>query len=102
MPRPFIFGPVEFEGLDQTDEQQAFEPESQREHVTSALDRSILLPSNLCVHGFKVKVKKRNLKRRSSLLKHARFLRNLEVLPVLPPEPEPVPECEEEANSDDE
>lgn len=90
VPRPFIFGPVEFEGLDLSDEQQAFEPEAQREHVTSALDRSILLPSNLCVHGFKVKVKKRNLKRRSSLLKHARFLRNLEVLPVLPAEPEPA------------
>ena len=47
-----------------------------------------MLPSNLCIHGFKVKVKKRNLKRRSMLLKHARFLRNLEVFPVLPPEPE--------------
>lgn len=102
VPRPFVFGPVEFEGLDLTEEQQAFEPESQREHVTSALDRSILLPSNLCVHGFKVKVKKRNLKRRTSLLKHARFLRNLEVLPVLPPEPEPVPEGDEEGSGDDE
>ena len=27
VPRPFIFGPVEFEGLDLTDENQAFEPE---------------------------------------------------------------------------
>jgi len=44
------------------------------------------------VHGFKVKVKRRNLKRRSSLLKHARFLRNLEVLPVLPEKPESVAE----------
>ena len=56
MPRPFVFGPVEFEGLDLTDEQAAFEPEAQREKVTAALERSILLPSNLCVHGFKVKV----------------------------------------------
>lgn len=55
-----------------------------------------MLPSNLCVHGFKVKVKKRNLKRRSTLLKHARFLQNLEVLPVVPPEPEPVAEGDEE------
>jgi len=47
-----------------------------------------MLPQNLCIHGFKVKVKKRTLKRRSTLLKHARFLKNLEVLPVLPPEPE--------------
>jgi len=43
-----------------------------------------------------VKVKKRNLKRRSTLLKHARFLQNLEVLPVVPPEPEPVAEGDEE------
>ena len=57
-----------------------------------------MLPSNLCIHGFKVKVKKRNLKRRSSLLKHARFLRNLEVLPVLPPEPEPVPEGDDDGS----
>lgn len=88
MPRPFVFGPVEFEGLDLADGDFPFEPEAQREKVTAALDRSILLPSNLCLHGFKVKVKSRNLKRRSSLLKHARFLKNLEVLPILPPEPE--------------
>ena len=74
VPRPFVFGPVEFEGLDLSEAEVAFEPESQREKVTGALDRSILLPSNLCVHGFKVKVKKRTLKRRSTLLKHARFL----------------------------
>ena len=102
VPRPFIFGPVEFEGLDLADDQQAFEPEAQREHVTNALDRSILLPSNLCVHGFKVKVKKRNLKRRSTLLKHARFLRNLEVLPVVPPEPEAAAEGENEGSDEDE
>lgn len=28
VPRPFIFGPVEFEGLDLADDQQAFEPEA--------------------------------------------------------------------------
>jgi len=88
IPRPFIFGPVEFEGLDLTDEQEVFNYEESRAHVCNALERSILLPSGLCVHGFKVKVKKRNLKRRGTLLKHARFLRNLEVLPVVPPEPE--------------
>jgi len=84
------------------DAEHPFEPEAQREHVTSALERSILLPSNLCVHGFKVKVKKRNLKRRSTLLKHARFLRNLEVLPVLPPEPEPMAEGEMDGSDEDE
>ena len=60
-----------------------------------------MLPSNLCVHGFKVKVKKRNLKRRSTLLKHARFLRNLEVLPVLPPEPEPAEDMGDDNGSEE-
>ncbi len=36
------------------------------------------------MHGFNVTVKERTLKRGSSLLKHARFLNNLEVTPVLP------------------
>lgn len=97
MARPFIFGPVEFVGLDQDD--VPFEPEEQRERVVGQLERSMLLPSNLCVHGFSVKAKQRNLKRKSTLLKHARFLRNLEVYPIVPPEPEPV---EEEGEKEDE
>ena len=56
--------------------------------MSGILERSIYLPSNLCLHGFKVKVKNRTLKRRSTLLKHARFLQNLKVLPMYPPEPE--------------
>lgn len=74
IPRPFIFGPVEFEGLNLTEEEAPFEPEAQREKVAAALERGIYLPPNVCIHGFKVKVKNRTLKRRSSLLKHARFL----------------------------
>jgi hypothetical protein len=54
----------------------------------------------LCIHGFKVKVKKRTLKRRSTLLKHARFMKNLEVLPILPPEPEIVEEEPKEDEDD--
>ena len=67
-----------------------------------------MMPDNLCIHGFKVQVKNKTLKRRTTILKHARFLRNLEVTPVFPPEPEPVPEQEElneegdEENPDDE
>jgi hypothetical protein len=38
-------------------------------------------------------VKERTLKRRTSLLKHARFISNLEVKPVFPAEPEMVPEA---------
>ena len=41
---------------------------------------------------------KRTLKRRTTLLKHARFLQNLEVFPVFPSEPEPK---EEEENPDE-
>ena len=42
------------------------------------------------------------MKRRSTLLKHARFLRNLEVLPVVPPEPEAAAEGENEGSDEDE
>ena len=93
--RPFIFGPVEFDGLNLTEEEAPFEPEAQREKVSGILERGIHLPSNLCLHGFKVKVKNRTLKRRSTLLKHARFLQNLKVVPSYPPEPVAVAEVVE-------
>jgi len=46
-------------------------------------------------------VKKRNLKRRTSLLKHARFLNNLVVTPKDPPVKEPTKD-DEEQNEDEE
>lgn len=58
------------------------------------------MPSNLCIHGYNVTIKKRTLKRRSSIVKHSRFLRNLEVYPVFPREPEPIHEVQEEQNSE--
>ena len=42
---------------------------------------------------------KRTLKRRTTLLKHARFLQNLEVFPIYPNEPEPKAEDEEQEDS---
>ena len=78
----------------------AFDAESQREGVTKVLDQSLLLPNQLCIHGFKVTAKKRTLKRRRTLLKHARFLQNMEVFPIYPKEPEPKPEGEEEPEDD--
>ena len=69
--------------------------------MAAALERSASLPDKLCIHGFKIQVKKRTLKRRSTLLKHARFLRNLEALPVVPAEPEPTGEGDEEPVEDD-
>ncbi len=45
------------------------------------------------MHGYKVAVKGRTLKRGSTLLKHARFLQNLVVEPLYP---EPLPDVEPE------
>ena len=45
----------------------------------------------MCQHGYKVLVKNKNLKRRTTLLKHARFAKNLEVTPEMPPPPVDVP-----------
>ena len=46
----------------------------------------------MCLHGYKVAIKGKTLKRRTQLLKHSRFLRNMEVYPIFPKEPEPVAE----------
>jgi hypothetical protein len=51
--------------------------------------------AEMLVHGLRIKVKDRTLKRGTSLLKHSRFLNNLEVCPVFPVEPEPQPAAEE-------
>jgi len=59
------------------------------------------MPQNICIHGFKVKIKQRNLKRRTSLLKHSRFLRNLEVTANPPPIKEVAQENEEDEEDDD-
>jgi hypothetical protein len=49
------------------------------------------LPSdNILIHGFNILGKGRTLKRASTILHHARFLRNLEVQPMLPAVSEPV------------
>lgn len=96
--RPYLFGPVEFEGLDLSEEQQAFNAEEERKRVTDVLERGVGMPPGLCIHGYSVTVKDRNLKRRSSLLKHARFLRNLQVKPQMPVvvEEAPVEDAEED------
>jgi hypothetical protein len=59
------------------------------------LEKTPYMPENLCIHGYKVTIKKYTLKRRSTIVKHSRFLRNLEVYPVFPPEPEPIEPIEE-------
>lgn len=82
---PFLFGPVEFTGLNQNENEEPFDYMFERENVINILQRSSFLPANTCIHGFRVKVKNRNMKRRSSLLKHSRFMRNMEVTPNPPP-----------------
>ncbi len=55
------------------------------EQILSTLMNSPYLPAdNILIHGFEVLAKGRTLKRGSTLLKHSRFMRNLEVLPLLP------------------
>jgi hypothetical protein len=99
---PFLFGPVEFTGLNSNEDNDAFDYMLERENVINILQRSSFLPQNICVHGFRVKIKQRNLKRRSSLLKHSRFMRNMEVTPNPPPiKEEEKEENEEEPEEDD-
>jgi hypothetical protein len=48
------------------------------------------MPDGVCVHGFQVTIKSKTLKRRTTIVKHSRFLRNMQVFPIFPPEPVPV------------
>jgi hypothetical protein len=88
--RPFVFGPVEMTGLHLAESEAPFRPEEVRASVQETLEKTPYMPENVCIHGFKVTIKKRTLKRRSTIVKHSRFLRNLEVYPIFPPEPEPI------------
>lgn len=58
--------------------------------------------NQILIHGLKVQVKGRTLKRPTSVLKHARFLNNMTVTPILP-EPKVVEEKpqEEDPEEDD-
>jgi len=96
IPRPFIFGPIEFSGLNRSELEDPFDHEQVRAYVEEQLIKCPYLYENICIHGFKVCVKKRTLKRRTSIVKHSRFLRNLEVYPIFPPEPVVIAQEEEE------
>ena len=41
------------------------------------MEKTPFMPENLCIHGYNVTIKDRTLKRRSTIVKHSRFLRNL-------------------------
>lgn len=71
--RRFTFGPIEFEGLNTN----SLNPAEARQLVINNLEQTEHLQapgSSIFVHGYRVAVKERTLKRGSSLLKHARFL----------------------------
>ena len=86
IPRPFIFGPIEFTGLDQP----LFDGEQWRNIVQAQLEKSIQYPKGACIHGLSVTCKNRNLKRASTIVKHSRFMRNLIVKPNYPEPPKEV------------
>lgn len=100
--RPFVFGPIEFSGLNSDD---TFDGVASTNAIVEEMEnKSMLSESNngICVHGFSTQVKGRRLKRRTSLLKHGRFLQNLVVLPTFPEEPVPeVKDEEKDENEDD-
>lgn len=98
---PFLFGSVEFAGLNLSEDEEPFDYLFERENVINILQRSSFLPQNLCIHGFRVMVKRRNLKRRTTLLKHSRFLRNMEVMPNPPPVKEEAREENEGEEQED-
>ena len=106
IPRPFIFGPVDFEDLQEVE--QPFDAEYWHDAIMQTFLRSPYLPAeDILVHGLRVLCKGRTLKRASSIVKHSRFLRNLQVTAVLPPELDPKAMLhqgteEEVAPSDDE
>ena len=79
-PRPFTFGPIEFSELNAMD---AFDASAQKLRIIDSLDLHMPQPS-CCIRGHTVQIKKRNFKRRSTMLKHGRFMQNLQVIPVYP------------------
>jgi hypothetical protein len=81
-----MFGPLTISDLDSAD----FNEEKARKAVLDALKDSSHFPKDLFIHGLRVLVKGRTLHRASTVSKHSRFLANLTVTPIFPPEPEPV------------
>jgi hypothetical protein len=84
-PRPFTFGPVKFSDLNIEDPDVNAAGEVRRGQVSEHLTTMpTVTETPILIHGVNVLVKKRKLKRRSSLLKHSRFLQNMTVTPNVP------------------
>ena len=52
VPKPFIFGPIEFSDLHLPEDEYEFPHEEVRDGITRFLDRSPIMPPNLCQHGY--------------------------------------------------
>ena len=57
VPRPFIFGPIEFKSLNAIEADYPFRYDLARKYVEDQLIKSPYLHENICIHGFKVCVK---------------------------------------------
>lgn len=86
-PRPFTFGPVIFSELNSSD---AFDSADARQRVCDLVDTALGEPM-LCIKGYQVQIRQRTFKRRSTMLKHGRFLKNLLVTPIYPEKIEEEP-----------
>ena len=63
--------------------------------MVNRLDTAVGEPI-ICIRGYEVLIKGKTLKRRTTILKHGRFLQNLTVVPNFPADLEPVEEAQEE------
>lgn len=78
-----MFGPIELSGLDKD---ETFDAVKTTKQIIDTLEKKdgVLGQDNICVHGFRTEIKQRRLKRRTTILKHSRFLPNLVVTPNEP------------------
>jgi hypothetical protein len=93
-----MFGPIQFADLDS----DSFDGQKQRNRVQKMVESKTVVaePGNqIFVHGYRVMVKGRTLKRRTSILKHSRYLKNLVVSPVYP---EPIVEVDDAEGDEEE
>jgi len=87
VPRPYVFGPIEFCDLNQPSED--FDAKKTRDTVVDTFEETHPKGDQLsecCAWGYRVQIKQRTLKRPGTVLKHSRFMANLVMKPVDPPD----------------
>ena len=77
-----------------------FDDKNARQAVVNRLDTAVGEPI-ICIRGYEVLIKGKTLKRRTTILKHGRFLQNLTVIPNFPAELAPVEEVVEDPEGGD-